>query len=174
MLRTNLIVAICLLACLAAGCSTVPTEERSAACATRDWQRFGENDGRLGVPVSDRRDDFQECERLGYPPDRDAYGAGWVTGLSHYCTAENGFRVGIDGRKYENVCPPEWEFEFLQGLRRGRAERPKIAGSPNVGVGLALGTNWLNAGLSLGIGIFQIFLGQRHYRYDHRSQRYDW
>ena len=44
--------------------------------------------------------------------------------LAAYCTAENAFRVGVEGRAYYGVCPKEAEPAFLAGLERGRALRP--------------------------------------------------
>ena len=41
-------------------------------------------------------------------------------GLNIYCTEEGGFEQGRLGRKYEFVCPGEFEQEFLDGYYRGR------------------------------------------------------
>jgi hypothetical protein len=44
--------------------------------------------------------------------------------LAQYCTPENAYRLGSQGRAYFGVCPKETEASFLQGLARGRALRP--------------------------------------------------
>ncbi|HEX2198424.1 MAG TPA: DUF2799 domain-containing protein, partial [Burkholderiales bacterium] len=44
--------------------------------------------------------------------------------LAAYCTAENGYRLGAQGRAYFGVCPKEAEGPFLSGLARGRRLLP--------------------------------------------------
>lgn len=44
--------------------------------------------------------------------------------LSAYCTADNAFRLGSQGKAYFGVCPKSTESAFLDGLQRGRALRP--------------------------------------------------
>ena len=44
--------------------------------------------------------------------------------LAAYCTAENGYRVGVQSKAYFGICPKETESAFLAGLQRGRALRP--------------------------------------------------
>jgi hypothetical protein len=124
---------------LLAGCATMSPEQRAAACNAQDWQRYGLNDGKLGVPVSARLDEFQNCAEVGVPADVTAYEAGRKEGLVTYCTAENGFKVGYEGRRYANVCPPELEPDFLQGFKRGRNERPAYSIYPRIGVGVGYG-----------------------------------
>jgi hypothetical protein len=46
------------------------------------------------------------------------------TDLAAYCTAENAFRLGAQGRAYFGVCPGESEAAFLSGLERGRRYLP--------------------------------------------------
>lgn len=154
MLRTSTLITLSLLACHAAGCSTVSIEERAAACAETDWQRFGENDGRLGVPTSDRADEFQDCTDAGQPANLAAYQAGRTEGLSSYCTAETGYQVGYEGRRYENVCPPATEPDFLQGFERGRKDRPAFVLRPGLGIGIGSGGVRTGVGIGVGIGLF--------------------
>lgn len=44
--------------------------------------------------------------------------------LAAYCTAENAFRLGAQGRAYFGVCPKQSEGAFLAGLERGRRFLP--------------------------------------------------
>jgi hypothetical protein len=44
--------------------------------------------------------------------------------LAAYCTADNAFRLGAQGRAYFGVCPKESESAFLSGLERGRRYLP--------------------------------------------------
>ena len=46
--------------------------------------------------------------------------------LTAYCTAENAFRLGPQGRAYFDVCPKESEGAFLAGLQRGRQLLPPV------------------------------------------------
>jgi len=124
MMRTaSIVVALAL-----AGCATVPSQQRAEICQNTDWVQFGENDGVLGVPLSERADRFLDCSEVGQPVDLAAYNSGREKGLQTYCTTESGLQVGLDGREYRNVCPPELETAFLQGLSEGRAAAPVAVG----------------------------------------------
>ncbi|MEL6478897.1 MAG: DUF2799 domain-containing protein [Pseudomonadota bacterium] len=155
------VTAICIVvACGAAGCSSF-TDQDSAACTTNDWDRFGENDGRLGVATQDRADLFERCDRLGAGVDLAAYQAGRSRGLEQYCTLSNGFDLGRSGRRYDGVCPPMLEADFLQGYDRGRAERPAtsvLGPDVTVGVGIGIGSGGyrrgrVRTGIGVGIGL---------------------
>jgi hypothetical protein len=149
---------------LAAGCATVPPEERAAACAQTDWYQYGVNDGVLGVPVSDRVDSFEDCTELGHPADVASYEAGRAEGLREYCTAESGYDVGYSGRRYEEVCPPELEADFLQGLAQGRDERPYYAIYPSIGIGIGSGHGHGGVGIGIGVGGYSPFYDDCYYR----------
>ena len=163
MLRTPKLITFGLLACLAAGCSTLSKEERTAACASTDWQRYGANDGRLGVPTADRVNDFEDCSDLGHPADLLAYQTGRSSGLQDYCTAENGYQVGYEGRRYRKVCPADLEPDFLQGYERGRQERPNYVISPGIGIGIGSGGVRTRVGIGIGIGLFSGFHDRRYW-----------
>ena len=177
MLRWFRIITFGLLACHVAACATVSPEQRAAACAQTDWQRFGENDGRLGVATAERADDFEACAGVGEPADLTAYQTGRTKGLEAYCTAENGYVVGREGRGYDKVCPPATEPDFLQGYDRGRAERPAIALVPGIGIGIGSGGVRTRIGIGIGLGRYH---GSRHVfgRYGHpvhcTRSRYCW
>ena len=133
-------------------CTTISPEQRAEACASTDWERYGVNDGTLGVTTASRADEFQDCAAVGQPVDLAAYQAGRSEGLAKYCTAENGYQVGYNGRKYRNVCPPTLESDFLQGYEQGRKERPALALHPNFGIVIGSGGS-VRTGIGIGIGL---------------------
>ncbi len=147
---------------LVAGCTTVPPEQRAAACASTDWQRYGINDGKLGVPASERVDRFQDCAELGHPVDTAAYQAGRAEGLREYCTVENGYDVGYQGRRYDDVCPPELAPDFLQGLAQGREARPSYSLYPGLGIGI--GSGGVRTGIGIGVGVGGFYDDDYYYR----------
>lgn len=115
-------------------CVTVPDDQRAAACAATDWAEYGLNDGKLGVPEADRADKFADCAALGQAANIAAYRAGRAQGLAQYCTAEQGYKVGYEGRRDPKVCEGELKLAFDQGFERGRQDQPV-----QVGVGFGLG-----------------------------------
>lgn len=139
-------------ALLVSGCATVSPEQQANVCQSTDWQRYGVNDGRLGVPVEERRETFTACAEVGHPADMLAYETGRAQGLLSYCTAENGFKVGYEGRRYDRVCPPELEQDFVQGYNRGRRERPAYAVYPRIGVGIG-SSGRVRTGIGVGVGL---------------------
>lgn len=147
-----------------AGCATMSVEERTALCVNSDWHRFGVNDGRLGVPASDRADTFADCAELGHPVDVAAYQGGRAEGLREYCTVETGYEVGYSGRRYEDVCPPELEPDFLQGYAEGRDDRPSYGIYPGIGIGIGSGGVRTGVGVGIGIGGYRGFYDDCYYR----------
>lgn len=135
----------------AAGCATLSVEERTAFCTNTDWYRYGVNDGTLGVPSSERGGMIADCAELGRPVDVIAYQAGRAEGLSEYCTVESGYEVGLSGRGYRNVCPPDLQPDFLQGYAQGDDERPDYWLSPGFGIGIGAGAIGIGG---IGIGSF--------------------
>lgn len=116
--------AVILIAALATACTTLSPKDRLASCQATDWSNYGQNDGILGVPASERAGKFADCAELGAPAEIAAYEEARAEGLLSYCTVENGYEVGRAGRAYKNVCPAELEQDFLQGYEQGRKERP--------------------------------------------------
>ncbi len=152
MARTPLALALAAAGLLGlAGCATMSVEERTAFCANTDWQRYGVNDGRLGIPSSDRGNLIADCAKLGRPVDVTAYQAGRAEGLREYCTVENGYQVGYSGQRYQSVCPPSLETDFLQGYAKGRDDRPAAAIYPGIGIGI--GSGGVSTGVGIGIGV---------------------
>lgn len=153
-----------------AGCSTATVAERQAACRGADWGSYGENDGLLGVAPGARTDRFNDCAQLGFPADQAAYDAGRARGLQQYCTLENGYQVGLEGRRYRNACPLELEADFLQGYEQGRKDRPAgIYPQIGFGLGFGFGRSHFHRG-HFGYGHHypwpsSYLIGDRHYRY---------
>ncbi len=104
-----------LLVALLGGCATMTADE----CMVADWYRLGQQDARDG-----RQSDFLaqragDCREAGIAADVDAWRAGYDEGLVSFCTADNGFRFGLDGNSYRRICPPGVEAGFLQGYDLG-------------------------------------------------------
>lgn len=105
-----------LLATLALGGCAAMSE---AECRTGDWYGVGESDGRAGQPS--RLGSYAEaCQKAGVLPDPAEYSRGRERGLLSYCTPESGYRAGVSGQSYQNVCMPERQAAFLQEYERGR------------------------------------------------------
>ncbi|QOC23859.1 DUF2799 domain-containing protein [Wenzhouxiangella sp. AB-CW3] len=90
-------------------------------CAVADWERIGEMDARAGQGMSYFARRADDCAEAGYPADREAWTHGWDTGIVWFCTRNNGFRQGINGQRYDSICPGELEPEFLDGYDTGQA-----------------------------------------------------
>ncbi|MGQ5522064.1 DUF2799 domain-containing protein [Chitinimonas sp. PSY-7] len=111
MKKTLLMMAVLALS----GCAAMSDAE----CRTGDWYGFGERDGRDGS--GSRLGSYaQACQKVGILPDPAEYSRGHERGLRTYCTPENGYRVGVSGQSYENVCAPELQAGFLREYERGR------------------------------------------------------
>lgn len=41
-------------------------------------------------------------------------------GVNFYCSKDNAYNAGTSGRKYQNICPPNLEPQFMPDYKRGR------------------------------------------------------
>lgn len=95
---------------LLAGCSSTMSKDE---CRTVDWRTIGYEDGvagRSGGQIGQHR---QACAEYGVTPDLDAYRAGRADGLREYCQPHNGYRAGVSGDVYYDVCPADLAPAFV-------------------------------------------------------------
>lgn len=113
---TKLTAALALIGLLV-GCATMSPEE----CAVADWERIGEMDARSGQGMDYFARRASDCAEAGYPADQNAWTRGWDVGITWFCTRNNGFRQGLNGNRYDQICPGRIEQEFLDGYETGYA-----------------------------------------------------
>lgn len=103
------------IALVLSGCATMSEGE----CVTGDWHSIGFEDGASGRTM-DRLSRYREaCAKYGITADAKAYRAGRDEGLYEYCTADRGYRVGLAGQNYKDVCPADLEPDFVGAYRVG-------------------------------------------------------
>lgn len=116
--RTLLACAASLLAAAwLGGCSTGMGKDE---CVAADWRTIGYEDGLRGLPADRISTHRVACAKHNVAPNLAAYTDGRDRGLREYCQPRNGFRVGLAGGRYANVCPGGSEPGFVDGLRHGR------------------------------------------------------
>lgn len=89
-------------------------------CKTADWQLIGFEDGSYGRNPSHISQHRQECAEHGVTPDLRAYRQGHVEGSKNFCTKNNGFVQGRQGKNYNRNCPMQFEQAFLDGFADGQ------------------------------------------------------
>jgi hypothetical protein len=104
-------------ATLLGGCATGLGKDE---CRMADWRTIGYEDGLNGLPADRIGAHRVACAKHQITPDLAAYTEGRERGLLEYCQPRNGFRAGINGWSYANVCPGATEPSFVQGYRVGR------------------------------------------------------
>lgn len=107
---------IFVLGILASGCATLDKNE----CLVANWETIGYEDGARGRPASWIGKHRSACAKHGVTPDLVLYTRGREQGLVQYCRANVGYREGINGRTYQNVCPANSERKFLVGYHYGQ------------------------------------------------------
>lgn len=90
-------------------------------CAVADWEQLGERDARAGKTPEYFSRRASDCAEAGYSADADAWQTGWDRGIVDFCRPERGFREGLEGNRYEHICPRHLEPDFLQGYESGIA-----------------------------------------------------
>lgn len=97
-------------------CATLDRDE----CLNADWRTIGYEDGVAGHPAKRIGRHRRACAQYGVKPDLAAYTAGREAGLRVYCRPANGYRVGLKGGIYRNVCPPDLAGPFEEAYAYGR------------------------------------------------------
>lgn len=94
-------------------------QRKAVACQATDWWALGFEDGVKGL----RADQFgkyrRECAPYGVTANITLYLEGRDEGLLEYCKPQNGYRLGTDGRRYANACPPRLEGPFQDAHKDG-------------------------------------------------------
>ncbi len=102
-------VVFCLVAALLlTGCATLSREQ----CQRGDWFGIGISDGQAGQPASRLDQHVRACVDYGIHVDNQQYINGRAQGLQDYCQIENAFDSGMEGRRYQRVCPPSIDAVF--------------------------------------------------------------
>jgi ribosome modulation factor len=111
-----LLLSMATLAVSACSTATMTKDE----CRTVDWRTVGYEDGvagRSGEQIGAHR---RACAEHGVTPDLAAYRAGRAEGLREFCQPHNGYRAGVTGVAYQDVCPEDLAAAFLVQYEAGR------------------------------------------------------
>jgi hypothetical protein len=103
---------------LLGGCASKMSKEE---CRMVDWRTVGYEDGVAGQPGDRIGQHRRDCAEHGVAPNLDAYLAGRAAGLREYCQPHNGYRAGVNGYTYYDVCPAELAPGFVKAYEEGRA-----------------------------------------------------
>jgi len=99
------------------GCSSGMGKDQ---CAMADWNMIGYEDGLHGFPADRIGVHRVACAKYQITPNLAAYTQGRERGLSEYCQPKNGFRAGLYGNGYANVCSGPTELAFVDSYKYGR------------------------------------------------------
>jgi hypothetical protein len=99
---------IFLLSVSIAGCASLSRED----CLYADWLGLGVKDGREGKEASNFIRHQDACSRYGVSLDKEQYLAGREQGLKEYCQLDNAIEIGLQGQRYESVCPANIHKNF--------------------------------------------------------------
>ena len=90
-----------------------------AECKTANWEIIGLEDGSSGRHSSYIGEHRQACAEYNIAPDLKIYLKGHAAGLRQFCTEQNGYQQGIQGRKNNNLCPADLARGFQRGHQKG-------------------------------------------------------
>ncbi len=109
------LISLVLILAIFNGCASISKED----CLLTDWYEIGRLDGRQGKHRTAFQGRAKACLEHGINADRQAYYKGHDLGLKYYCTEQNGFELGQQGRPYNAVCPIHLETGFRAGYNKG-------------------------------------------------------
>ncbi len=85
---------------LLVSCASISEQD----CQAGNWADIGYKDGVKGKSRAKIADYVQTCSEYGAEVDRQTYLESYETGLTYYCTYDNGFERGRNGSSYNTVC----------------------------------------------------------------------
>ena len=94
-------------------CASMNEEE----CKNGNWNAIGIKDGINGSALNQYKKHEEACSKYGVSVDLAEYKNGRNEGLQTYCTPENGYEIGSNGKKYYNVCSNQ---KFNKNYKLGR------------------------------------------------------
>lgn len=97
------------------GCATMSADE----CAMSDWHTIGFEDGSRGYTGDRLGEHRKACAKHGVAPDFEAYRAGREEGLREFCQPSRAFNLGASGGRYNGVCGPDTEPQFIDAFNSG-------------------------------------------------------
>lgn len=92
------------------------------ACAGADWYSAGLQDGQSGRGGSTYRQHVNLCEAYHPAVDQASYIQGQSDGLQQYCSYDNGFTLGEQGRTLSSLC----RGRSAENLKAGHAKGMEI------------------------------------------------
>lgn len=102
---------------LAGGCAVISEDE----CQAGLWYERGIEDGSRGHSQATVYKIAQKCHEYGVRVDTSAWMRGHEEGVEQYCTPENGFIQGRNGRDYAGVCTGPTADLFMANYQQGLA-----------------------------------------------------
>ena len=84
-----------------------------------DWRAIGYEDGAKGLALSYLGNHRKACAEYGVKPDMERYEQGRLAGLQEYCTPTNGYKLGVEGGRFNPVCKPPLADKFKQAWSQG-------------------------------------------------------
>ncbi len=100
---------------LLVSCETISEQD----CQAGNWADIGYKDGVKGKSRAKIADYVQTCSEYGAEVDRQTYLQSYDTGLTYYCTYDNGFERGRNGSSYNTVCGGSDNTEGAADFRAG-------------------------------------------------------
>jgi len=83
-------------------------------CTTTNWESEGYSDGVKGESSKHILKTQKTCAKEGYKVSVVEYKEGWLKGIEKYCSAQNGYELGLKADKKPKVsnCPVELRSNF--------------------------------------------------------------
>ena len=104
------------LLCALASCATMNVDE----CRAADWRGIGQRDALAGRTLSVLDERAKDCAKAQVIVNTQDYLQGRDVGLQTYCQLPNAIRLGVDGMRYDGVCPVALDAEFRKRYNAGR------------------------------------------------------
>lgn len=118
-----LMIAMSVVFTLFSGCSNVKRVRpvvTKQLCQQANWRALGFSEAVKGTAPGAVRHYWQGCSAHGIVVDLNAYADGHNAGLGKYCNRAEGYRLGLKGEPYLNLCQGTLEPDFLRGYEQGK------------------------------------------------------
>jgi hypothetical protein len=117
LIKTSL--ALLTMISIAVACSTPP---KTFSCSEGDWFERGRADGLAGK-VRNMTGYRVLCGKQLDANAESLYTGGYNNGINEYCSAANGFAIGLADGRPSTACPVPLDHVFNENVNRGREAR---------------------------------------------------
>ncbi len=99
-----------------ASCTPHLTQQQ---CHSMNWRQMGYADGSQGRVQRNLQSMVTDCAKFNITINSQGYRKGWRAGTREFCQPSVAFKMGTEGKTYNDICPAHLAAAFNHAWHRG-------------------------------------------------------